>query len=256
MALQDFYKKHEKITAIVKESIESFPVVFPATYGKLYSETARKYDVKLKPEELLDSEILDEKIVRHVITLGLCTDQAIEAIQNEDISLLKLVLEKTNILRDEIHELQKLVYEDGLTKSYNRKWLEDMYLAQNKEEGTIVVIDLNKFKSINDTYGHIVGDKVLIHVAKKLKESGGKVVRYGGDEFLVIFGAHESPAKIQKIIEAMIQKCENTSFKASDGSFKIGFSYGIAPFRLNSDFNTVIDTADKAMYRQKRGDTL
>lgn len=250
--MQNLCTEHQKITSMVKEAIAPMQIVFPAAYGKIYNETAQKCNIELKPEELLSSEILNDKIVRHVITLTLCADQAIEAIENEDKLLLKLVLEKTKVLRDEMFELQKLVYEDGLTKSYNRKWLEDTYLDHNTEEGTIVVIDLDKFKSINDTHGHVVGDKVLVHVAQKLKESGGKVVRFGGDEFLVIFDAHEAAAAIQKKIEAMIQKCGNTLFKAKEGSFKIGFSYGIAPFSLGSDFNAVIDAADKAMYRHKR----
>lgn len=255
--MQNLYEEHQKVTTIVKQSIEAMPVVFPSTYGKMYSDIAKNRDIELKPEELFTSEMLNEKIVRHVITLALYADEAIDAMENEDKVLLKLVLEKTKVLTGEIHELKKFIYEDGLTKSYNRKWLEDTYLDDNKlalhDEGTIVVIDLNKFKSINDTHGHIVGDKVLIHVAQKLKESGGKVVRYGGDEFLVIFDSHESPSKIQNKIDSMLQKCEHTSFKVNGGSFKIGFSYGIAPFTVGSDLNTVIDTADKAMYRQKRG---
>lgn len=254
--MQNLRTEHQNITAKVKESIESIPVVFPAAYGKIYSEIAQQCNIELKPEELLSSEMMNEKIVRHVLTLTLCAYQAIEAIEHEDKLLLKEVLEKTKVLRDEMFELQKLVYEDGLTKSYNRKWLEDTYMNHNTAEGTIVVIDLDKFKAINDTHGHVVGDKVLMHVAQKLKESGGKVVRFGGDEFLVIFDAHDAPSTIQNKIEAMIQKCGKTLFKAKEGSFKIGFSYGIASFSLGSDFNTVIDTADKAMYQYKRAHNI
>lgn len=249
-------KEHRAITENVKKKIEPLKVVFPSQYGKLYAEEARSLNVDLQPDELLDSEMLNDKVVRHVITLATCAEQAVEAIESEDKKKLFAVLAETKALRDEIHMLQKIVYEDALTKSYNRKWFEDIHLDSEKQhmrkEGALVIIDLNKFKYINDTYGHLVGDKILIHVAKKLNEIGGHVVRFGGDEFLVIFDTGETVSKIQTKIEKMIHNCEKTSFKVDKESFKVSFAYGITPFTQGSELNAVIDAADKAMYRHKR----
>lgn len=154
--------------------------------------------------------------------------------------------------------MKKIVYEDSLTKSYNRKWFDDTYLAHDdsldlRGEGTIVFIDLNRFKEINDKYGHIVGDKVLSHVALKLKETGGRVVRYGGDEFLIIFDGKNTLCQIKKMIAVLHIYWEKTSFTSGHHNFKISFSCGIAPFITGSNIEDVINIADKAMYQEKYG---
>lgn len=253
--MSDLYKEHIDITNEVKESIQKLKVVFPAEYNRLYTEKARSHNIELKPMQVINSEMLDEKMVRHLITLSQCTDDAIRAIETEDKQLLKMVLEETKALQEEIHELQKIVYEDGLTKSYNRKWFEDTICNPDRVSvrgnGTIVMVDLNKFKNINDTYGHVVGDKVLIHIAFKLKESGGRVVRYGGDEFIIIFDEKVPLIQIKSKMESLLEYCNNIHFRIDQNEFKVNFSYGIASFNSGSDINAIIETADKAMYYNK-----
>jgi len=250
------HKQHKFITANVKKKIESLDIVFPSQYGKLYLESAHSLSVELSPDEMLAPEMLNEKVIQHVIVLSSCAERAIEAIENEDKKTLAMVLEETKQLRHQIDELQKIIYEDTLTKCYNRKWFEDTYINPEKltlhSAGTMAIIDLNKFKIINDTYGHTVGDKVLVYIAGKLKELGGKVVRYGGDEFLILFDETIAASKITTDIDAMIHVCSQKLFKIEDHVFKVGFSYGIASFSAGSELNGVIDTADKAMYRHKR----
>jgi len=249
---------HMQITEVVKTKIAPLKIVFPSHYARIYSQEAAKNDIELHPDELLNSEMLSEKVVHHVISLTSCAERAITAIENEDAKTLKEVLEETQQLRNELDELRKVVYEDALTKSYTRKWFEDIYLSSDKstlnQGGALVLVDLNKFKMINDTYGHVVGDKVLSYVADKLKESGGNVVRFGGDEFLVIFDSKIPLSLIKKRFVAIIQRFDQISFKIETGNFKIGFSYGITSFEKGSSLSQVVDTADKEMYRHKRGD--
>lgn len=253
--MKDLHQEHIDITSEVKEAIQNIKIVFPAMYGRLYQEAAQTRDIVLKPDEFLTREMLDDKIVRHVITLADCADQAINAIETENKTILATVLLETKKLQKEIQELQKIVYEDSLTKSYNRKWFDDTLLDHDhltlRENGTIVLIDLNKFKDINDTYGHIVGDKVLIHVTIKLKECGGRVVRYGGDEFIVIFDSNINSSQINEKMEALLHYFEKIHFKVEEKSFKISFSYGMAPFTHGADAARVIETADKSMYKHK-----
>lgn len=253
--MSDLYKEHIDITNEVKESIQKLKIVFPAEYNRIYAEKARSHQIELKPNQVINSEMLDEKMVRHLITLTKCTDDAIYAIETEDKQSLKMVLQQTKALQEEIHELQKIIYEDGLTKSYNRKWFEDTVCNSDRisirESGTLVMVDLNKFKLVNDTYGHVVGDKVLIHIAFRLKESGGRVVRYGGDEFMIIFDAKVSQGEIKTKMDAILDYCNNIHFKVDHNEFKINFAYGMAPFTQGSDINTVIEIADKAMYHHK-----
>lgn len=250
------HKQHKFITSNVKKKIASLDIVFPAQYGKLYLESAHSLSVELSPEEMLAPEMLNEKVIQHVIILSSCAERAIEAIEKEDKKTLAIVLEETKQLRHQIDELQRIIYEDTLTKCYNRKWFEDTYLDPAtmtlRSAGTMVIVDLNKFKIINDTYGHTVGDKVLVYIAGKLKELGGNVVRYGGDEFLILFDDTTAASKVITDIDAMIQVCSQKLFKMEDKVFKVGFSYGIASFKAGYELNGVIDTADKAMYRHKR----
>lgn len=255
--MADLLQEHIQITNHVKQTITDMPIVFPAQYGKLYYEASQSRHIELKPDELLTYEMLDEKIVRHIITLSDCAKDAIKAIETENKALLASVLNETKKLQHEIQELQKIVYEDGLTKSYNRKWFDDTILDHDKlsirDSGTIVMVDLNKFKEINDTYGHIVGDKVLIHVTVKLKECGGRVVRYGGDEFIIIFDSKISTIEIEEKMENVLRYFEKIHFKVDDSSFKISFAYGMAPFTRGADMSRVIEAADKSMYKHKKG---
>lgn len=247
------YEEHIAITADIKKEIAPLKIVFPSEYGRIYAELAQKHQVELKPDELLNPEMLNEQMLRHIVTLSECTDSAIEAIETQNTAQLQAVLAETKKLRAETDELRKIVYIDNLTHAYNRKWFDDTILDKDGvsmvKEGVLVVVDLNKFKHINDTYGHTVGDKVLIHIAHKLRTTGGDVVRYGGDEFIVLFGCDEQVAKIK--MEKALSYFQKTHFKIDVHSFKAGFAYGIAPFTKGSIRSNVIDQADSAMYRHK-----
>lgn len=248
-------QEHIEITARVKEIISPMGIVFPASYGRIYAQIASEESVELTPEEMVTREMLDEKMVRHVITLADSTDKAISAIEMQDKTALKAILDQTRQLQAEIQELKKVVYEDGLTHCYNRKWFDDTLLENTrsrlKESGSIAMVDLNKFKEINDTYGHVVGDKVLIHIAQKLKESGGRVVRYGGDEFVVVFDVAVPLKEIDSKIESISGYFGRINFKTDAYSFKIGFAYGIVSYSGGTRIDEVLEKADKAMYRHK-----
>jgi len=247
------HEEHIAITADIKKEIESLKVVFPAQYGKLYAELAKKYQLELKPDELLNPEILNEQMLRHIVTLSECTDSAIEAIETQNTAQLQAVLAEAKKLREETNELRKMVYIDNLTHAYNRKWFDDSILDKDGvsmiKDGVLAVIDLNKFKHINDTYGHTIGDKVLIHIAHKLKTTGGKVIRYGGDEFIVLFDSDEKDAKIK--MESALSYFQKTHFKVETHSFKACFAYGMASFTKGSIRSAIIDQADSAMYNHK-----
>ena len=251
--------KHKKITELCKQCIESMDIVFPAQYGKLYTNFAKEHHIELKAEEILNREMLDEKMVRHIVLLSEYSHQALHAMQTNNADQLKKVIEETDKLKHEIEELKKVVYEDPLTKSYNRKWFEDNYLSHHNHlhlrgEGTLILIDLNNFKEINDTYGHLVGDKVLTYVASKLAETGGRVVRYGGDEFLIVFDSKTTLSQIKKKIDTLQRFWDQTSFKSDHHNFKISFAYGTASFTTGSNAEEVISKADQAMYKEKKGE--
>lgn len=90
---------------------------------------------------------------------------------------------KIKVLEDENKSLQKLVYHDTLTNVYNRAWF--LHNIKSHSKVHLTIVDLNKLKLINDSEGHLAGDRFILNVSKKLQDYG-KVVRFGGDEFIVI----------------------------------------------------------------------
>lgn len=250
------HKLYRKVTDVTKKIIDPIPIVFPVQYGKIYAEIAKQHNIELRVEDIFAKEMLDEKMIRHIVSLCECSDQALIAMRMNDMDRLQEIIEETQKLRNEIYELQKIIYEDPLTKSYNRKWFDDTYLTNHdrlhlRGKGILVLIDLDKFKEINDTYGHLIGDKVLTHFALKLKESEGRIVRYGGDEFLIIFDQNHTANQIDMKMKKMLTYWKTMSFKSDHYNFKINFSYGIATFDIDSNVEDVISQADNAMYRHK-----
>lgn len=143
----------------------------------------------------------------------------------------------------------KNYYRDTLTKAYSRAYLESFKPNIENAKG-IAIADIDEFKSINDTYGHIVGDTVLKHIAKIIRHSmrkGDVIIRYGGDEFLIVFNEIEEAdffEKLQSIKEA-VAKSEFSDYPNIKHEISIGGAYGVKPFEK------AIDTADKAMYKDK-----
>ena len=253
--MKDYYPLHVVITDETMKVISKHKVVFPAYYGKVYTKLAKKYKVELSPIELLHNEMLDEKIVRHIVSLAEYTDIAIEAISKEDREKLNLVLQETKKLREEIEELQILVYEDSLTKCFNRKWFEDKFLKDDKitfsKNGTMVFVDLNRLKRINDQYGHIVGDKVIKYLALKLKEITKNIVRFGGDEFILLFDEYSEDVEIK--MQEFYNFFRKTKFKSEDIEFTATFAYGLCSFKEGENLSGVLNIADKNMYIYKKG---
>ena len=251
------YDKHAVITQLTKHAISLKEVVLPVDYGKVYRQFSDEMNVELLPEELLSHEMLDEKVVRHVITLSQCTQEALEAMQTRNETKLHKIMNETEQLRCEVEALQKLIYTDTLTQCYNRKWFEDHCLNTHHDSfshsGTLVMVDLNRFKRINDEYGHSVGDRVLVFMAKKLKEMTPAVVRYGGDEFLLTFNESLLQEEIGRKMAHLLEGIEQATFKVGEIQFKISFAYGICAYSPHSTFIDVLDNADKAMYRFKQG---
>jgi len=254
--MQVLFEKHEKITQDIKERIKDKKVVFPSYYGKLYATLALDHNINLSPEELVNDEMINEKVIRHILTLAECTEEAVEAMEQGDKPTLLHVLEETRRLQEEVRELNNIIYEDFLTKSYNRRWLEDTLVESKtvclRDSGTLALIDINKFKEINDTYGHLAGDKLLIFYAMKLKALDGRVVRYGGDEFIVVFDGKYSFQEVSKKCENFLSSLCNTSFKAGDKSFQTSFAYGLVAFSKGEDIQMILEKADTAMYAHKK----
>jgi len=163
-------------------------------------------------------------------------------------------------------EIKKLAFYDPLTGLANRRLLLDRIdqeCAVAKRHGcfgAIIFIDLDDFKPLNDTFGHNVGDELLIQVAKRLigaLREEDTAARFGGDEFIVLIHANEPTferaQKNAKTIATKIQAVLNLAYFLCEQQHVFTSSIGIAVFPKDiSGAENIINQADKAMYESKK----
>jgi diguanylate cyclase len=159
------------------------------------------------------------------------------------------------------HELQRLVKQDPLTGICNRRsilenaGIEWLRFQRYGEIFSVLMLDADNFKKINDTYGHLVGDEVLKHLTGKLKLSlrdVDQIGRYGGEEFLVLLP--HTDAKGAKITaDRVLQSLRSSLHTSNGGSLNVTMSIGGATATKNdADVNALINRADAQMYKAKQ----
>ena len=117
-----------------------------------------------------------------------------------------------------------------------------------------MMLDIDHFKKVNDTYGHLIGDEVLKTTAKTISSSvrrGDVIGRYGGEEFIVIVSSITQD-KILKIAEKIRKTLKEITFNFDNKSFFVTISIGIAKYDKDIDIDTLIGNADKALYKAKK----
>jgi diguanylate cyclase (GGDEF)-like protein len=187
--------------------------------------------------------------------------EALSLMKKFNISHLPVVNQKKKLvgilsIRDIAKNFPELIFIDPLTEVNNRAYLNIIKTKIKKISGpaTILMIDIDNFKEINDTFGHVVGDKVLKKLAQTLRKNvkiTDEVIRYGGEEFLII--AYRCDLEEGKILaERLRRKIEDIKFNKRDPKFKITVSIGLSIYEPQEDLLTVIEKADKAMYKAKQ----
>lgn len=148
-------------------------------------------------------------------------------------------------------QYQRMAYIDGLSGAYSRRFLDVLKedIKRSDEKYVIVMVDIDKFKFINDTYGHDEGDKVIRLIASTLirsVRSDDFVIRYGGDEFLVIF-KNIPLDKAQAVMERALRNAQD-SVTGEEHTF----SYGLSDVVTGGQIEEAIKDADLKMYAMKR----
>ncbi len=178
--------------------------------------------------------------------------EATEELQMRNNSLEDEILLRNNLEAD----LRELAITDPLTRLFNRrKFLEDMAAAnlvdrRYKTGIAIILCDIDRFKAINDTNGHDVGDAVLIRFAEILKKNTREtdiVARWGGEEFAILVASNEA-TKVVAIAEKLRQSIQEATFPRS---LSVTASFGVAILGGDGDIDTLMGDADKALYRVK-----
>ncbi|MFT4142965.1 MAG: GGDEF domain-containing protein [Mobilitalea sp.] len=155
----------------------------------------------------------------------------------------------------ERHQLQQSVYMDEMTGIYNRKAFHDelKYMEYSTFENTVIlaIADIDKFKSVNDTWGHHIGDLCLIEFGKILREYDKQITpfRYGGDEFCLVF--HNLDMKSAEALCGKIQSKVNRMVIEECADLKLTVSFGLAEITEESDTVKLFIHADRALYEAK-----
>lgn len=182
--------------------------------------------------------------------------------RTEELTLLNKNLVKNNDkLKEAYEKLNEIAKTDYLTKLLNRRFIiEELekeienYKNTNKSFG-IIIIDIDKFKQFNDTYGHDCGDFVLVSVSQKIKSVIGpkaSLARWGGEEFLALF-PNSSMISLKKIAEEIREAIFNCSFNYYKIlNLKISLTLGVSEYKEeDTSIDDVIKRADEALYQGK-----
>ena len=162
-------------------------------------------------------------------------------------------------------EIERLAFYDVLTELPNRRLLIDRLQraliknTRSKEHGALMFLDMDRFKVLNDTHGHAMGDVLLIQVAKRLTQcvrEGDTVVRLGGDEFVVLLDhlsvSEETAKKDALFVAKKILSALNQSYQLGDLNYHCTSSIGLTVFGTkDGNLDNVLQQADVAMYEAK-----
>ena len=213
-----------------------------------------------EPIELNDKHLLLKRANDQDISIM----HSIAPIRDHDHRIVGAVL-----VFDDVSEAQRLTKElqwhashDPLTGLVNRREFETrlkshLHTARVEElTHTLLFLDLDQFKVVNDTCGHLAGDRLLIQITdlfKNLLRSGDTLARLGGDEFAILLPS--CPVESAKLLsEEILQAIQSFTFEWDGKPFKIGVSIGLLPINKHSgDITTIMSAADVACYAAKDG---
>ena len=261
---------------------------FPFYYKEVFDSIAKEEGVlkELNPKLLCLEPDFNEKLIEKTHNTVKDVKQTSTSIKNSSEDMLEVInivnaeelkqkvknfsstlIENVNKMSDRINELEKELDKaykdlliDPLTKAYNRKALdkklkEILQKGKNKKlDLCVAVIDVDDFKTINDTYGHLIGDFVLIklvQIIKKLIRTSDNIFRYGGDEFNRI-----NIDTAGKSVERILNKVRKTKLKYKDYIIENSISIGLTPHHKGDSMETIIKRADEALYMAKKAKNI
>jgi len=198
-----------------------------------------------------------ENQINGVIIIG-GTDELKEVISEDNLDLLNILANQMALaLHNYLHfkEIDDRAKKDSLTGLYNRWVFKDeiQNLLENNLGFSLLLFDLDDFKKVNDTYGHITGDIVLKEIGEIVRtsiRSTDIACRYGGEEFIIIF-KELSKSDTFIISDRIRTKIESKRFIYADQAFRVTISGGIATFPEDGDsIEEVIKKADEVLYEK------
>lgn len=182
----------------------------------------------------------------------------------DNLSFYKAITAQSNIAVNNVkiyNNMQHLARTDGLTGINNRIYFNELFketadkIKEKNGAISVALFDIDKFKNVNDTYGHLAGDEVIKRIAsvtaKHMEENDGFICRYGGEEFVVVL-PDKNLSEAEPIIKALFDKlCEQVvTYNAND--IKLSVSVGLTSYpEVCSDTDELLKRADWCMYYAK-----
>ena len=226
---------------------------------------AAKSDDLQKMRTMIDSGMarITERLTRHLEEERQQNEASKERVKelNEQLSSLE---NEADTLRNEIRSASDLALKDSLTGVYNRAGYEErtteLFARWQRSAAplSLVFVDCNKFKHINDTYGHAAGDLVLVKVADVLRtraRASDIVCRYGGDEFVVLLpDTKKSGAEV--FAKSAFDEVLNAGFNDNGKPLDVSISCGVTELHEGDTMDAAMARADEAMYKAKKMDGI
>jgi len=238
----------------------------------IYIPDFKAKDAEVKEEEIIKVPGFDNRtflgvpLILRGEVIGVLSVQASQpnAYDANQIRLVETIAQQTSIAMDNaklFEKMQEMAITDSLTGLYNRRYfymILDNEIERAKRYQTplsLIMIDIDHFKAINDKFGHLVGDDVLrsmSEICKKLLRQTDNMFRYGGEEFMIILPVTKQEEALN-VAERIRSTIEDTVIKTKKGSVKITISIGVSEYGENhSAPNEFIESADKTMYEAKK----
>lgn len=224
-----------------------------ATVESADSLTEVKNDINDKLQQI--TQILEQKMAHE------SNAQAeLETQLNQMSSKIKSLEQESKQFEARLHEQLVKSSQDGLTKLNNRAafdehFAKEMVRYQNKPfDLALVVLDLDDFKRINDTYGHTAGDKTLQVIAGTMKKQLNEqafIARYGGEEFVLIFSGVDQDT-LTTTLNTLKTKIARLPFKFKNNKVSITVSIGATHINNNDNVHLAFERADEALYQAKK----
>lgn len=210
-----------------------------------------------EPHRLLAARV--NGLVATAIGLGVAVvmwrQSCLNSVQRKQIS------EQQDLLLLKNQELEKMAFLDPLTALPNRRYFDEVVkkevaqIRRSARQSCLIILDVDHFKNVNDTFGHTTGDEVLCQMAQLLQQSlrqTDMIARFGGEEFIILLPDTQLASGGQ-VADKLRQLIENHSFRAEGHAIRITASFGVALLRLpQRRQSNYYAECDKALYQAKQ----
>ena len=231
------------------------------TENQVYNRKVYERSKELENITMLnDIKIMKKDLKKEVETI----QATVHKKEEQDKRQMDALAKQISSLNVELKKVKTKAMTDGLTKAYNREAF-DRYIRKIVDQNTIkrspfslLMLDIDDFKKINDEYGHQIGDRVLVAFVRKCTEfirDEDFLARYGGEEFIITLpGAslRNAMKKARRILKAIAETHYTIDKNKGGKKLSITTSIGVASFRKNDSVSTVIGRSDQALYQAKR----